>query len=240
MRVVVLGCGTGVGKTRLSVALLRALVARGLPALGLKPIESGMATPGAHQPGDGSDASALDSAGSLQSALPHPLYALHAPVSPHLAARAEGIEIDVHRAAAWVAAAERAATSHAMSRSALWTVVETAGGVFSPLARESTNFELARALEPAVWVLVAADALGVLHEVTATLKAMRACGREPDHLVLSGAREPDASTGGNAAELRTLGITTVSAVLARDDDGGVGGLLERLLEDAAQRADASR
>ena len=80
------------------------------------------------------------------------------------------------------------------SHSAHWTIIETAGGVFSPLALGLSNFELARALEPAIWVLVAADALGVLHDVSATLKAMRASGREPDHLVLSGAREPDAST----------------------------------------------
>jgi dethiobiotin synthetase len=79
---------------------------------------------------------------------------------------------------------------------------------------------------------VAADALGVLHEVSGTLKAMRASGREPEHLVLSGARDPDASTGGNAAELEALGIATVSAVLARNDDRGVNHLLDRLLAHA--------
>jgi hypothetical protein len=99
-----------------------------------------------------------------------------------------------------------------------------------------SNFELARALEPSIWLLVAADALGVLHEISATLKAMRASGREPDHLVLSGAREPDASSGGNAAELATLGIARASAVLARNDDRGVSALLDRLLEDEARGA----
>lgn len=230
MRIVVLGCGTGVGKTRLSVALLRAISARGLPSLGLKPIESGLVgEPGSSGPPAGSDASALALAGSVRTELPHPLYALHDPVSPHLAARNAGIQLDIGRAAAWVTASESGAATGVSPHRALWTVVETAGGVFSPIGLGIANFELALRLEPAVWVLVAADALGVLHEVRATLTAMRACGREPDHLVLSAAREPDASTGSNAAELLRLGIAAPSATLARDDDSGVNALVDRLL-----------
>jgi dethiobiotin synthetase len=114
-------------------------------------------------------------------------------------------------------------------------VVETAGGVFSPLAPGITNFELAVALEPAMFVLVAADALGALHDVTATLLAMRARGRTPDHVVLSGARPPDASTGSNGVELAALGIVVPSAVLARDDDRGISTLADALL--AKPRAD---
>jgi len=236
MRVVVLGCGTGVGKTRLSVALLRALVARGVPALGLKPIESGVVRQGTGaSPPVGSDAAALALAGSVQTSELHPLYALRDAVSPHLAARSVGLSIDVKRVAAWVTRAETAMTPDVASSSAAWTIVETAGGVFSPLAPGFANFELAQALEPAIWVLVASDALGVLHDVSSTWKAMRASGREPDHLVLSGAREPDASTGRNAAELAMLGVATPSAVLARNDDRGVNGLLERLLADEAGR-----
>lgn len=235
MRVVVLGCGTGVGKTRVSVALLRALGERGRSALGLKPIESGI-EPKLGAPPTGSDAAALAAAGSVRTPLAHPLYGLREPVSPHLAARAMGVEIELSRIGAWVAQCEASVTPLVTSPSALWTVVETAGGVFSPLAPGLANFELARALEPAIWLLVAADALGVLHEVSATWKAMRAAGRQPDHLVLSGAREPDASSGGNAAELATLGIATVSAVLTRNDDRGVHALLDRLLEDEARFA----
>ena len=242
MRIVILGCGTGVGKTRVSVALLRALAARGQSALGLKPIESGIAGQGEPGRGDpaGSDAAALTVAGSLRTQLQHPLYALRDPVSPHLAARAQGLAIDVKRAARWVDEAEASVTPLVVSDRALWTVVETAGGVFSPLALGVSNFELAQALEPAIWVLVAADALGVLHDVSSTWKAMRASGREPDQLVLSAAREPDASTGSNAAELTTLGIATPSAVLARNDDRGVSALLDRLLVQAAQRGPAAR
>ncbi|HEY3254690.1 MAG TPA: dethiobiotin synthase, partial [Polyangiaceae bacterium] len=196
MRVVVLGCGTGVGKTRVSVALLRALSASGRSALGLKPVESGVVRAGdSLRAPTGSDAAALELAGSVRPRALHPLHALPEPVSPHLAARASGVEIDLSAVVDWVRQAEAEVTPLVVSDSALWSVVETAGGVFSPLAPGQANFELATALEPAIWVLVAADALGVLHDVSATLKAMRACGREPDHLVLSGARAPDASTG---------------------------------------------
>ena len=229
MRVVVLGCGTCVGKTRLSVALIRALAARGHFALGLKPIESGVERGESLVAPAGSDACALATASSVQTRVPHPLYALREPVSPHLAARTEAIHLDLQRVVAWVEEAETAVTPHVVLRSALWTIIETAGGVFSPLAPGLANFDLALALEPAIWVLVAADSLGVLHEVSSTLKAMRACGREPEHLVLCGAREPDASTGSNAAELAVLGIAKTSAVLARHDDQGVTELLDRLL-----------
>jgi dethiobiotin synthetase len=115
------------------------------------------------------------------------------------------------------------------SDSAIWSVVETAGGVFSPLSLATTNYDLACALEPAIWVLVCADALGVLHELSATLHAMRARGRMPEHVVLSAAREPDASTGSNARELSALGIVTPTAVLERNDDQGIQDLVQRLL-----------
>ena len=59
-RIVVLGCGTGVGKTRVSAALLRALTRANRPCVGLKPIESGVPQePGVSSPAAGSDARAL-------------------------------------------------------------------------------------------------------------------------------------------------------------------------------------
>jgi dethiobiotin synthetase len=125
-------------------------------------------------------------------------------VSPHLGAREQGVSIDVAQVAAWVAQQEANA-------GATVSLVELAGGAFSPLGLGVTNVELALALEPALWLLVAPDALGVLHDVTATLRALP---RAPDALVLSGARAPDPSTGSNAAELARLGIGQVLEVVA--------------------------
>jgi dethiobiotin synthetase len=106
-------------------------------------------------------------------------------------------------------------TPHAVS----WQLIETAGGLFSPLSRRATNLDLALALEPALWILVAHDGLGVLHDVRATLLALRAVTtRTPDYLVLSASRTPDASTGTNAHELARLGLPKPIAVLSPHGD----------------------
>lgn len=227
-RVVILGCGTGVGKTRVSSALLRELRAEGLACMGLKPVETGI-EPISGLAGPGSDAHLLATSGSLAPPAPNPFYALAEPISPHLAARRTGAQIDVSAARKWLEDAENHMTPYISPHMALWRVIETAGGVFSPLSPDATNFDLATALDPSVWVLVASDSLGVLHDLTATLIAMRARGRTPDHVVLSAAREPDASTGSNAAELRLLGIANPSAVLERHQDAGVRDLVRSLL-----------
>ena len=90
------------------------------------------------------------------------------------------------------------------------TLIETAGGALSPLSATATNLDLARALSPALWLLVAPDALGVLHDCRVTLAAL---GRAPDALALSAARALDASSGTNAEELRWLGIASPLCVL---------------------------
>lgn len=218
-RVVVLGTGTGVGKTYVTAALTSALVAADRLVQALKPVETGV------QPGGPSDAAVLAAASNAgHPATPHPLYGFPDPITPWLAAEKVGAPPPALSAiGAWVQASE--ATLHC----AAIHVIETAGGAFSPLTRIATNYELARALEPCRWILVAGDSLGVLHEVTATLEAMRARGRTPDHVVLSAARVPDASTGTNANALRTLGICDPIAELARhqlDLSKLVGALLE--------------
>lgn len=194
MRVVILGTGTDVGKTYITATLARGL--RGhASVVALKPVESGV---GPDAAGD---------AGTIANAAGHaPLlsrWRFPRPVSPHLGAREQGVVLDVAQVAAWVA--EREATAGAEI-----SLVELAGGAFSPLGAGVTNAELALALDPALWLLVAPDSLGVLHDVTATLRALP---RQPDALVLCGARSPDASTGSNAAELARLGIARVLEVV---------------------------
>ena len=43
-RIVLVGTGTGIGKTHLGVALVQALAAAGIEVAGLKPVESGVGT----------------------------------------------------------------------------------------------------------------------------------------------------------------------------------------------------
>jgi 8-amino-7-oxononanoate synthase len=211
-RVVLLGTGTGVGKTYLAALLTRRLREAGAEVLALKPVESGAST------ATGPDAAALAAASGRP--VPAGAWTFADPLSPHLAARRAGRSIEVRAVQRWVVEAARAGgPSH--------IVIETAGGVFSPLNDAETNFDLCVALEPAFWVLVAPDSLGVLHDTTAALTAMGARGRRPDAVVLSAARPADPSTGSNAGELARLGIASVLAV-GRDEVSTLGSLIAAL------------
>lgn len=190
MRVVILGTGTNVGKTYVTACLARSLTARA-SVLALKPVESGVAL------GETGDAGTIALAANHPPALSP--WRLLRGVSPHLAAREQQMVLDVAAVASWVQEQERAARPRI-------SLVETAGGAFSPLAPGATNVELAQALEPALWLLVAPDALGVLHDLTATLRALP---RPPDAVLLSSARGHDASSGTNRTELMRLGICEV-------------------------------
>jgi dethiobiotin synthetase len=195
MRVVILGTGTSVGKTFVTAALAAACRSRG-SVLALKPIETGVAE---GMPGD---AGIIAEAAGHAPALSRWRFARG--VSPHLAAREEGASIDVAKVAGWVSEQERSAAPAV-------TLVESAGGAFTPLAPGATNVDLALSLEPALWLLVGPDALGVLHDVGAVLRALP---RPPDAVVLSSARPADASSGSNAAELKRLGICEVLTTLS--------------------------
>jgi len=194
MRVVILGTGTSVGKTFVTAALAAACRARG-SVLALKPIETGVA---AGAPGDGG--TIAEAAGHAPVLGP---WRFERGVSPHLAAREQGSGIDLAEVAGWVREQEGRAAPAV-------TLVESAGGAFTPLGPGATNVDLALSLAPALWLLVAPDALGVLHDVSATLRALP---RAPDAVVLSSARPADASSGSNAAELKRLGICEVLQVL---------------------------
>jgi dethiobiotin synthetase len=216
-RIVLVGTGTGIGKTHLGVALVHALDAAGVEVAGLKPVESGV--------GEGvTDADLL--ARSSRFPLPSPPpYRLAAPLSPHLAAPREGIVLQLPPILAWVASVRAAVR-----------VVETAGALLSPLAPGLTNLDLTVALQPDALVLVAPDRLGVLHDVTATLFAMRqlAPGLPEAVVALMAPAEPDASTGTNGGELVGLGIArrvvTFPRAPSRDDEvqARAGALIELL------------
>ena len=83
--IVLIGTGTSVGKTHVAERLLRAFGAEGRKAYGYKPIESGV---------DGStdsDSERLARASTFHVKHEPARTVFRAPVSPHLAARAEGV-----------------------------------------------------------------------------------------------------------------------------------------------------
>jgi dethiobiotin synthetase len=219
-RVVFLGTGTNVGKTYVSAGLVQALTGKSphLKVAALKPVETGVVA------GVAEDARALERVSNIALPTPHPLYTFSEPISPHLAARRAGIEIDLQSIVAWVASASSGDSAADV------VVVETAGGAFSPLTERLTNVDLACALEPAIWVLVVPDALGALHDTRATLLALEhTAARRPDFVIVSAARERDAATGTTAAELVALGLASRPLVVSRNASDGIEALASALL-----------
>ncbi|KGM56848.1 dethiobiotin synthetase [Lysobacter arseniciresistens ZS79] len=161
----VTGTDTGVGKSLVSAALLHALRARGVRAVGMKPVASGC-----ERTADGwrnEDALLLQAASD-----PRPVYgdinpyALRAPVAPELALRDDGVELSL---AALVAAYARLAAQ------AERVVVEGVGGWMAPLSDTLDQLDLVRALRLPV-VLVVGLRLGCINHARLTVRALQADG----------------------------------------------------------------
>ncbi|HKQ68385.1 MAG TPA: dethiobiotin synthase [Polyangiaceae bacterium] len=103
MAVRILGTGTGIGRTCVGVAVLRAFAGRGIAAVGLKSIETGLpnddrrdrATP---------DCEALSRPGVSEDTfhVKRPRYSLADPVSVPLSAARSGERIDLGEVRRWV------------------------------------------------------------------------------------------------------------------------------------------
>ena len=146
---------TGVGKTWVSCALVRAAARRGLRAVAMKPCETG----------DGDDGARLIEATgrALDPELARP-YRFHLPASPEVAARAEGAVVDVARIEAAFAR---------LTRDADFTLVEGAGGLLVPVAPGVLMADLAARLALPL-LIVARAALGTVNHTLLTLEAARA------------------------------------------------------------------
>jgi dethiobiotin synthetase len=182
--VIVSGTGTNIGKTHVSEALLR-IANRTLPrVLGIKPVETGLEE--AHL----SDSERLERASSFH--VEQTGYLFAPPVSPHLAARESGQIIELETIRAMV---ERARLDADL------TLVELAGGLFTPLSESLLNIDVVRSLGADFVLIVAPDRLGVLHDVLAAARGARAKGVAFDAIVLVAPELSDASTHRNCYEL---------------------------------------
>ncbi len=151
----VTGTDTGVGKTLVACALLRAFARRGLRAVGMKPVAAG---------GD-EDVAALAAASNVQveRSLLNP-YLLRLPVAPHIAAAEDGVAIEL-------AAIERSFA--ALSERADVVVVEGVGGFRVPLTDGEDSADLAVRLGLPV-ILVVGMRLGCLNHALLTVEAIAA------------------------------------------------------------------
>ena len=157
----VTGTDTGVGKTLVACALLRAFVARGYAAVGMKPVASG-AEPAASGPVS-DDAELLVAAGNVNAPRSeiNP-YCFLPPVAPHVAAQQSGVSIELGRI-------EQA--FHALAARAQVVVVEGIGGFRVPLGDGADTTQLAARLALPV-VLVVGMRLGCLNHALLTAEAI--------------------------------------------------------------------
>jgi len=155
------GTDTGVGKTLFAVALLRALVADGWSAIGMKPVAAGRAASEALN----ADVVALLAAGNV-TASPTDVnpYSFTNPIAPHLAAHDEGVAIDLDRIQVAYARLARLADA---------VVVEGAGGVRVPLGPDTEMADIPARLGLPV-VLVVGIRLGCLNHALLSAQALEA------------------------------------------------------------------
>jgi dethiobiotin synthetase len=161
----VTGTDTGVGKTLVAVAVLRALAGSGKRAVGMKPVAAGLAADGSVNP----DVAALLAAGNVDAPLhDRNPYAFAPAIAPHLAAAEAGATIDLAVIAA--AFARLAAETDVV-------VVEGAGGALVPINATHDMLDIAAHLRLPV-LLVVGMRLGCLNHALLSVAAIRARGLE--------------------------------------------------------------
>jgi dethiobiotin synthetase len=162
----VTGTDTEVGKTVIARLLVRALVATGVRVAVMKPVAAGglMTAQGLR------NADALGLIADSNVVMPYETvnpYCLAAPVSPHLAAHAAGVIIELPRIRENYAKLRVAADC---------VIVEGAGGWLAPLNDTEFIADLAAALELPV-LLVVGLRLGCLNHALLTVAAIRQRGQ---------------------------------------------------------------
>jgi len=181
------GTDTGVGKTVVSCALVRGLLAAGIDIGVMKPVETGVPASGPE------DARALREAADTSDdlSLVCPLqYSMSA--APQAAARAEARPISLDRIDA--AFAQLRQRHDAM-------LVEGAGGLLVPFDARTTMADLAGRLELPI-LLVARAALGTINY---TLLSLEACkNHDPDDVGVAISHATGELSGADAANLEIL------------------------------------
>lgn len=161
----VTGTDTGVGKTVISVALVRALVAQGQRVAVMKPIASGSEhTPEGLRNDDALKLIAMANvAAAYESVNP---YCFEPPVSPHIAANEAGVAVDL---------GQIAQKFTGLAAAADFIVVEGAGGWLAPISDRETMADLAATLALPV-LLVVGLRLGCINHASLTKLAIESRG----------------------------------------------------------------
>jgi dethiobiotin synthetase len=182
IQVVVTGTDTDVGKTVFTACFMTWLRAQGIPSIGFKPLASG----------GREDAERLFAAqqGTVPLDVINPWH-FPEPLAPLLAARRAGRRVTLAAVAGHVRMA---------SRGLRMSVVESAGGLLSPLLEGADAPQLIASLKASP-VVVAVDRLGVVGQVRLVWAALPEPSRRRAQVVLMSAARPDGSTETNCGLL---------------------------------------
>jgi dethiobiotin synthetase len=214
----VTGSGTDIGKTFVAAGLARALRASGRAADILKPIVSGFDE--AHP--DGSDPALLLAAlgrpptrDNLAEISP---WRFKAPLSPDMAAAAEGRSLDVAKV--------RAFCDAAIVRAKDILLIEGAGGVMAPLNGGQTQLDLIAALRLPL-IFIGGSYLGAISHALSALDAAQSRGLEVRAIVVNESEGSTVDLEATAATLRNFAKAPVVA-LRRAGPGASEAALARL------------
>jgi dethiobiotin synthetase len=163
-KIIVAGCGTGVGKTLVSAILVSAL-----KGAYWKPVQCGEAC------SEDSDTGLVRNLCGAAKIYP-PVYDLKAPVSPHHAARLENTRIETARIIPPV--------------TTLPLIIESVGGVLVPLNQKELTQDLFSSWE-AIWFVVSRHYLGSINHTLLTLEILKRRGISVHSLVFNGKPNPD-------------------------------------------------
>ncbi len=187
----VAGTDTGVGKTAVAAALLRAARRRDLSTLALKPVAAGCEWQGGRLVNEDALALMAEATVSLEYHDVNPV-ALEPAIAPHLAAARVGVELSLETLVAHCGSQ--------LSADADFALVEGAGGWLVPLNETQTLADLCQALAVPV-VLVVGMRLGCLNHALLTAADLTRRG-----IRLAGwvANDIDPQMAERAANLATL------------------------------------
>ena len=161
------GTDTEIGKTVVSVLIIKALVRHGFKVIGMKPVASGSKRTAKGLRND--DAEQLINASNVIAPYEdvNP-YAFEPAIAPHIAAREAGIEIRLE---------EIIRRYHALSERAEWVIVEGVGGWQVPLGEDLYVADLSTALSAPV-LLVVGIRLGCLNHALLSVESIRRRGEQ--------------------------------------------------------------
>ena len=159
------GTDTGVGKTFVTCALIRALQRRGIRVAPMKPISAGSININGRSMNEDVALLMAATGDRYPPELVNP-YCFHAAIAPHIAAKHDGVEIDL--------AAIQAAYQQ-LAANADCVLVEGAGGFLVPMTESESMALIPAALQLPV-VVVVGMRLGCLNHALLTQEAIKARG----------------------------------------------------------------